>query len=211
MSHRWVICYRVEGDIRFISHHDTVRLFERALARAAVPIRFSQGFNPRAQLSLPLPRPVGVASEHEVLIIDCEGSLDGSEVLKKISAQLPGGMQVLSARELSVGERLLPCAAAYEVELTERVVDGVAARLRDLESRGQLDIQRRDHKTGRTRIVDLRPFLLEARLDSRRLVWRQAILPSGTAKPAEMMELFGLPPADWVHRLRRMSVDYTSN
>lgn len=211
MSHRLAIRFRVQGDVRFISHHDMVRLFERAVARAAIAVRFSKGFNPRPQLSLPLPRSVGVASEDECLILESDGPLDGSWVLERLGAQMPAGVQLLAATALVAGERLIPRAAAYEVELTERLVDEVAARLRDLERCSQLEIQRRDHRTGRTRSVDLRPILLEARLTAGRLVWRQAILPGGTAKPAEMMELFGLPPTDWVHRIRRLSVEYASN
>ncbi|GAF87148.1 unnamed protein product, partial [marine sediment metagenome] len=60
---RWVFGYDVDGDLRFISHHDMLRLFARSLARAALPVRFSEGFNPHPRLSIPLPRPVGVASQ----------------------------------------------------------------------------------------------------------------------------------------------------
>ena len=64
---KWAFEFSVTGDLRFISHRDTVRVFQRALARAALPVAYSEGFNPHPRLSLPLPRAVGVASEAELM------------------------------------------------------------------------------------------------------------------------------------------------
>ncbi|MBW7991664.1 MAG: DUF2344 domain-containing protein, partial [Planctomycetes bacterium] len=55
-----VIKFRIGGPLRFISHAQTLSVFQRACVRAGIEIRYSQGFNPRPRLSLPLPRPVGV-------------------------------------------------------------------------------------------------------------------------------------------------------
>lgn len=64
-----VVRFAVRGWLRFLSHAETVRVFERGCARARVPVKYTQGFNPHAKLSLPLPRPVGVASDDELLIL----------------------------------------------------------------------------------------------------------------------------------------------
>ncbi|MBN1844663.1 MAG: DUF2344 domain-containing protein, partial [Sedimentisphaerales bacterium] len=44
--------FDVEGDLRFLSHRDTLRCWQRALTRATVPLRYSQGFNPHPRLVL---------------------------------------------------------------------------------------------------------------------------------------------------------------
>ena len=80
VRHRWVFAFQVDGDLRFVSHHDMLRLFRRALARAEVPMRFSQGFNPHPRMSLPLPRPVGMASETEALMIETECDVDPEDI-----------------------------------------------------------------------------------------------------------------------------------
>ena len=80
VRHRWVFAFQVDGDLRFVSHQDMLRLFRRALARAEVPVRLTQGFNPHPRMSLPLPRPVGMASEAEVLMIETERDVDPDDM-----------------------------------------------------------------------------------------------------------------------------------
>ena len=56
-------------EIKFISHLDITRLWERALRRAGVPLAYSQGFSPHPQLSFAVPLAVGMTSEAELLDI----------------------------------------------------------------------------------------------------------------------------------------------
>ena len=66
--------------MRFLSHAETARVLQRACVRAAVPVRYSEGFNPHPRLSLPLPRPVGVESEDELLVVRlCEDRENAAE------------------------------------------------------------------------------------------------------------------------------------
>ena len=60
------IRFSKQGDIRFISHHDLMRLFERALRRAQLPVATSEGFHPRPRISLPMPLSVGFTGHSEV-------------------------------------------------------------------------------------------------------------------------------------------------
>lgn len=61
--------FKVEGSLRFLSHAETLRLFQRACVRAGLALRYSEGFNPHPKLSLPLPRSVGVESDDELLCL----------------------------------------------------------------------------------------------------------------------------------------------
>ena len=61
--HAATMCYSLDGDLRFISHHDELRMLVRALTRARWPLAYSQGFNPKPRVVIPLPRSVGMASE----------------------------------------------------------------------------------------------------------------------------------------------------
>ena len=87
------IRFVIEGDLRFISHHDTMRLFERALSRAQLPVRFSKGFNPGPRLSLPLPRSVGIASGVELLAVELDDAIEPAVVLGTLSEQMPAGLK----------------------------------------------------------------------------------------------------------------------
>ncbi|MCH8149402.1 MAG: DUF2344 domain-containing protein, partial [Planctomycetes bacterium] len=113
VRHRWVFSFQVDGDLRFVSHHDMLRLFRRALARADVPVRFTQGFNPHPRMSLPLPRPVGMASEVEALMIETRQDVDPEETLGRLAQHTPGDLKMVSARRLAPRERLEPELVRY--------------------------------------------------------------------------------------------------
>lgn len=211
VQHRLAIRFKIDGDLRFISHHDTVRLFERALARAAIPMRFSQGFNPRPQLSLPLPRSVGMASDDETLIVECSEPMEREVLLQRLRPQMPEGLALQDADVMHAGERRIPLSVEYGLDLGLELKEKLAQRICALETQERLEVTRREHRTGQSRTIDIRPYLLNARLNGSRLEWTQAILASGTARPAEIMEVFGLPPKDFVHRIRRLSVAFAQS
>src|SRR3712207_9149181 len=70
------IRYAKRGPLRFTSHRDFARAFERAVRRAAVPIAFSQGFTPHPKISYASAAPTGVASEAEYLEIGLQATTD---------------------------------------------------------------------------------------------------------------------------------------
>ncbi len=74
------IRFRIGGALRFLSHAETARLWQRACTRAALPVRYSQGFNPHPRMSLPLPRPVGVAADEELLVVKLCDERQGTPV-----------------------------------------------------------------------------------------------------------------------------------
>ena len=57
-----VVDFSIQGDLAYLSHQETLKMFQRALIRASVPLAFSMGFNPHPRLSIPFPRSVGTQS-----------------------------------------------------------------------------------------------------------------------------------------------------
>ena len=64
------ILFRKDGPLRFISHHDLLRCWERLLRRAELPLRFSQGFHPKPRLSFPIALSLGAIGAQEILEIE---------------------------------------------------------------------------------------------------------------------------------------------
>ena len=93
------------GRERFLSHLDLVRLFSRALRRADVPVRFSEGFTPRAALSFPSALGIGLESVDEILDLELSRDLPGDDLRSRLNAQLPEGVRILSAERFSRNER----------------------------------------------------------------------------------------------------------
>jgi radical SAM-linked protein len=85
------------GRLRFLSHRDVARSFERAVRRAAVPVAHSHGFSPHPRLSWVGAAPTGAASEAEYVEIGLTRVMDPDELAAAIDAALPAGLDVVAA------------------------------------------------------------------------------------------------------------------
>ena len=208
MHYRLAFRFAIEGDLRFISHHDTVRLFERALARAELSARRSAGFNPRPRLSLPLPRSVGIASRDELLIVEFDAPLGADEARQRLAAVMPPGLRIFDAFAVANDESCKPRRVTYAMKLAADEVAGVEARVAAFVAQKRIDVERRDVKTGRVRPVDVRGCVTTIAVADGRLVWTQSVDAGGTAKPAEVLAGLGFGPREALHRLERTCVEY---
>src|SRR4051812_31492430 len=91
------IRYAKRGPLRFTSHRDFARAFERALRRAAVPIAYSQGFTPHPKISYASAAPTGVGSEAEYLEIGLQAAVDPEQLRLALDAALSPGLDMLEA------------------------------------------------------------------------------------------------------------------
>ena len=91
--------YAKRGRLRFTSHRDFSRAFERAIVRARVPMAYSSGFNPHPRISYAGASPTGAASEAEYLEIGLAREVDPAQVLSTLDEALPTGLDVLEVVE----------------------------------------------------------------------------------------------------------------
>jgi radical SAM-linked protein len=112
--------YAKRGRLRFTSHRDFARAFERALRRAAVPMAYSAGFSPHPKISYVGAAPTGVASEAEYLEIGLAAPCDPDEVRRALDAALPPGLDVVAVVE-ATGRALADRveASRWRVELPD--------------------------------------------------------------------------------------------
>jgi radical SAM-linked protein len=93
------IRYAKRGRLRFTSHRDFSRAFERALVRARVPMAYSSGFNPHPRISYAGAAPTGSASEAEYLEIGLAERVDLDELRATLDEALPIGLDVVAVAE----------------------------------------------------------------------------------------------------------------
>jgi len=86
--------------MRFISHLDLMRLFMRALRRAGLPIKMTEGFNPHPKLSIKRALKLGVESDNEEAVIVLKELISPEEFKERLQKQLPQGIQIKSAGQL---------------------------------------------------------------------------------------------------------------
>ncbi|MFQ5878685.1 MAG: TIGR03936 family radical SAM-associated protein [Dehalococcoidia bacterium] len=116
------------GDqVKYITHLDLMRFWERALRRAGVPIAYSQGFNPTPKISLAAPLPVGVTSSCELMDVYLWRRISPFSFIKAVAGQLPPGFEVLAAQEVGIGLPSLQSQVRWAEYQVEVPADGDAA------------------------------------------------------------------------------------
>jgi radical SAM-linked protein len=195
------------GKVRFTSHRDAARIWERALRRATLPVAYSQGFSPRPKLSFGLALSTGHESLGEYLDVDLDpvagAAVDVERLPARLDPCLPVGFHVQGAVGIPPGTPSLQQAV---VRCTWRIeVDGidedavVRERIERLLAAGELVVTR--ERKGQKVVDDVRPAIVALHLAEDRsffgtgpeLVADLATQPRGL-RPAELVGLLG-PPA----------------
>ncbi|MEU6093558.1 TIGR03936 family radical SAM-associated protein [Streptomyces sp. NPDC047079] len=113
--------YTKRGRLRFTSHRDFQRAFERALRRAEVPMAYSAGFTPHPKVSYANAAPTGTGSEAEYLEIALTEARDPDRLRELLDESLPPGLDVIEAVEA----RTSGLADRLEASVWELRLDGV--------------------------------------------------------------------------------------
>lgn len=206
LRYRLAIRYAIEGDLRFISHHDTLRLFERALARARVSVRYSEGFNPRPRMSLNLPRPVGVASRDETLILEMSGRVETHEVMQRLAEQMPAGLTLSQVEELAESDRRRPCEVEYVLPIGPAERAAVSEKCVAFLRAPRIVIERAMKDSTVPKQVDVRSYITHLEIEEDHLRWTQTISQAGTARLGEVLDAIGLDSRGQLHRVVRRRV-----
>lgn len=210
-----------QGKIRFTSHRDVARIFERALRRAQLPVRYTEGFSPRPKLAFGLALPTGYESDAEYLDIELEDLEDlvregrasdggppasSADLHTRLDAVLPEGIRVLAVvpvdRESdAIQEAISSCT--WHIDLA--VDAATAAAIVETTLTAERIIVERERK-GRPSMDDIRPQVLALDVvgavpSGTRLLAELGTKPR-TLRPAELLTAVApsAPPA----RVRRL-------
>jgi radical SAM-linked protein len=179
------------GNARFISHLDLMRLLPRAFRRAALPVAYTEGFNPRVKLSLPYPLPLGMESDGEPVEVALDAPVDEKEIVQRLRGTLPPGISVEEAELLPPREKRSLRASTWRVTglpphlpSQERIEETMAASTLP-------SVRLREGREVRT---DLRPFLVAIEREGEMLLLRLAHVEGKGARPDEVLTVLGVPP-----------------
>lgn len=123
--------------IKFISHLDLMRLWQRALRRAGMPLAYSEGFNPHPRMSLAAPLPIGVTSEAELMDILIKKWASPHFLTGALREQLPAGIEIRQVYPVSLTLPSLQAQVRFaeyrvEVETEEKDIEAKIASLLSL-------------------------------------------------------------------------------
>lgn len=153
------LLFEKTGDAVYLSHLDLMRIFQRAFRRADIMIWHSQGFSPRAYVSIALPLSVGASSVCEILDFEVEdGSVELSSLPEKLNRTMPEGVRVLRAYTSDRKIRHLKyLQAEVRLEYDRGVPEAAQRELGALFCREQVFVHKRT-KRGETEL-DIRPLI----------------------------------------------------
>lgn len=199
-------CFEVRGVSKFLSHLDILKLFNRALMRAGLPVAYSEGFNPHPKISFGPPRGVGIEGLAEWSELVLKEDIAPAEVLKRLNRALPESIQVKSVRQLDeaphpalMAEINLTCYEA-EVLADEAGLAALALAIQRFEQAESWEITRIHPKKG-AKQVDLKAGVDKLALLGSRLYLEIPFRDGGSVKPLEVMQ--ALLPQGADYRLAR--------
>jgi len=112
--------YGKDGPLKYLSHLELIRAFERSFRRAGIEVEASGGFNPRPKISYGPALPVGTSSRSEYLVAEVKSTLCDDDIIERISRVLPKGLGVFRAKYIAEKQSsiasVIECVA-YKVEV----------------------------------------------------------------------------------------------
>ena len=161
-AQRLHIRFAAEGPLKYVSHLDLMRVWERVCKRAGLPLATSHGFSPRPKIALAAPLAVGATSEAEWLDVTLTERVDLAETIHGLTAELTPGLRILELRETQLKQPSLQSllrAVSYDVVVPDpRSPDEWQDAIRDLLARDEIPWTQQRGKE--TKSYDLRPLIL---------------------------------------------------
>ena len=198
------VTYSKGEAIKFISHHDEFRLWERTLRRADLPLLYKQGFNPQPHIQFASPLGVGITGAREPVDITFSPPVPLAELEQRLRAKLPPGVTLVAIEEVPLKTpslQTLLIGADYTILLyagpgeipdgfLQERIDGFLA---------QQTIWRERERKGEAYTYNLRPLVFELRdegydagREEHRIFLRVQQRAGATGRPDEVLDALGL-------------------
>ena len=220
-----VVKFKIGGSLRFLSHAETLRVLQRACVRAGINLQYSRGFNPRPKMSLPLPRPVGVESDDELLTMranrrsslvardsmnDIRNTTDEARIMDALSEQLPEGFELISVDFAEARAPYQPRSATYIFSVRPEFLDDeLKNRINDLMASESLFVRRPIDKTkSNFKDMDVRCFISSMELEGADIVVECGVSETGSIRIQEVLELMELDMEKLASPIRRTCVQW---
>lgn len=187
--------YRVRfakgGRLRFLSHHELMRAFERALRRTGLPLRMTEGFNPHLIMAFPVALATGIESRDEVMELELSTWTAPKKIQEALAAQMPEGIAILGVEAFHRGAREQVDYVEVEATLPEPP-DDLDARIDAFLERDSCVVER-DRGAG-AKPVEIRKYVMALDREGPIVLMRIQNTDGGTARPDEVLRALGLEP-----------------
>ena len=172
-------------DLRWISHRDLMRLWERLFRRAGVALSMTEGFHPKPRINFPSALAVGIAGLDELLEVDLAEERTADSLAEAIAGELPEGMSIKAIEMLAAPDRKAQVRfVTFQMPVPVERQEKLGQRIKWLMRQTSLPI----HREGRKNPLDLQPLLAELELIDGQLHMRLRVDREGSARPREVLQ-----------------------
>lgn len=187
--------------LRFLSHLDQQRLFQRAFRRANIPVAYSQGFNPHPRMSFALAMSVGLTSDSEYGEVIVSTDIDVETFICRMNQALPNGLEIIAAKICGEGVGSLSASLSKsDYRIRVKVIPGtdlvaLSEAIESFLALPQILIQKRNKK-GKFVEKDIRPFIesisvfADAEIDHVNVKMTLIYIEQQCVKPEQVLESF---------------------
>jgi radical SAM family uncharacterized protein/radical SAM-linked protein len=186
------IHYAKLGRAKYFGHLETVNIFLRALKRAQIPVKYSQGFHPKPKISFDDPLPIGIESHQERFTLAVADAVKPDAVVDGLNAHLPEGLRIHDCKlaPLKPGMRAAQ-SSVYQISIPGKQFD--PHKLASFHNRSEVTVTLTNRK-GKLKKIDLKDMVIDIGLpDLKHLHMTLKSKPGKTIRPGEVLrEVFDL-------------------
>lgn len=187
------IRFRKEDDLRWISHRDLARTWERVFRRANLRLKRTQGFHPKDKMNFPLALSLGIVGAEELIEVEITEQVEADQIKEILRDSLPIGLSVVDLEVMPQGAR------KPNVEFVVYEVPIPAERSATLQHAIEEFMQQTEHWINRPRRdkpLDIRADIVELQLRDDVLMIKQKVTRTATANPREILDALGVHDAE---------------
>ena len=209
--------FAIQSRLAYLSHQETLTMFQRSLLRAAVPVAFSRGFNPRPRLSIALPRSVGTQSRAERIcaVLETDRKIDPEEVKHQLAMQLPKDCGLLEIRCVDGKCSFHAHIVRYVFTLVEMLKGDpkhyLAGCQADVETGQRIEVQRYQAKQKIQKPFDISPYVEQMRFSENVIEVSCRVSQEGTVRIDELMQWLRLEASQLNEPVLRTEVQWIEN
>lgn len=178
------------GDLRWISHRDLARVWERLLRRSNLQLAFTEGFHPKPRISFPSALALGVEALDEIVELEVVGAMPIEEIETKIRQELPTGMVLLSLQspQYILGKAKVE-SSTYRIAIPDEQIDALINRISEVLEQPTIELQRDKIKTI---TCDVTHEHFSIGLEDGFLMIRLPTIDGASIRPSELLSYLGL-------------------
>jgi radical SAM-linked protein len=207
------IGFEITHQLRYLSHRQIVKFFQRAFIRAGIDICFSEGFNPRPKMSLPLPRSVGIITKDDLLTIQVPsaGAKTADDYFAMLALQMPMGCSLTDAQLFNERVSFAPTKAEYSFKMNADSVEKVHTAVGNflgLKLSGQPIFIERKSDEGKVRKIDAAFLIDDVKIQDQAVIVTSLISNEAALRVEELLNLLNIDHCDLTAPVERANVQW---